>query len=91
MARMMRAVTVIFGTAERIRSMRDQILAAKGQQPMASGFDQDARFQQGGNFFAQRLCTAQIGDGDLGAATAQEERRGEAGFAQADDQYFFAL
>jgi len=58
---------------------------------MASGFDHDARLKQGGNFLAQRLGAAQIGDGDLGAATAQEERRGKAGLAEPNDQYFFAL
>ena len=43
---------------------------------MTSGFDRNARLQQGGNFFAQRLGAAQIGDGDLGTAPAQKERRG---------------
>jgi hypothetical protein len=31
MARIISAVTVIFGTAERIRSMRDRILATNGR------------------------------------------------------------
>ena len=37
------------------RADYDQVLAAKGQQSVAAGFHRDTLFEQGGNFFAQRL------------------------------------
>ena len=69
----------------------DQVLAAEGQQAVTAGFDHDALFEQGGNLFGQRLGAAHVGDGDLCALPAQKQRGGQAGLAQADDQYFFAF
>ena len=69
----------------------DQVLAAKGQQSMAAGFDHDPRFEQGGNLLGQRLGAARFGDRDLRALPAQKQRGGEARLAQPNDQYSFAF
>ena len=58
---------------------------------MAAGFDHDALFEQGGNVFGEGFGAADVGDRDLGAAAAQKQGRGQAGFAQSDDQNLFAF
>ncbi len=69
----------------------DEVLAAEGQQAVTAGFDVDALFQQRGNVFGQGFGAADVGDGDLGAVAAQKDSRGQAGFAQSDDENFFAF
>ena len=44
-----------------------------------------------GNVFGKRFGAADVGDGDLGSLAAQEHGRGQAGFAESDDQNFFAF
>ena len=81
-----------FGRIERhARADDDEVLAAEGEQAVAAGLDVDPLFEEGGNVFRQRLGAAQVGDGDLGAAPAQKQGRGEAGFPQSDDENFFAF
>ena len=81
-----------FGCVERNAGADDdQVLAAEGEQAVAAGFDVDALFEQGGNVFGEGFGAADVGDGDLGAAAAQKQGRGQAGFTQADDQYLFAF
>jgi hypothetical protein len=69
----------------------DEVLAAEGEQAVAAGFDHDAVFEEGGDFLGQGGGGAHVGDGDLGAAMAQKQGRGETGFAQAYDQNFLAF
>ena len=69
----------------------DEVLAAEGEQAVAAGFDVDALFEEGGNVFGEGFGAADVGDGDLGAAAAQKESGSQAGFAQPDDQNFFAF
>ena len=69
----------------------DEVLAAEGEQAVAAGLDLDALFEQRGNVLGQGLGAADVGDGDLGAAAAQKQRRGQAGFAQSDDQNLLAF
>ena len=81
-----------FGSVERDAGADDdEVLAAEGEQAVAAGFDDDALFEQGGNVFGEGFGAADVGDGDLGAAAAQKQGRGQAGFAQSDDQNFFAF
>ena len=81
-----------FGRVERHAGADDdEVLAAKGEQAVTAGFDVDALFEQGGNVFGQRFGAADVGDGDLGSAAAQKNGRGQAGFAQSDDENFFAF
>ncbi len=58
---------------------------------MASGFDVDAMIEQEWNFVTQVVAALSIRDGNLGAVFFQEERRGHARFAEADDQHAFAV
>ena len=44
-----------------------------------------------GNVFGEGFGAADVGDGDLGSAATQKEGRGQAGFAQSDDENFFAF
>ena len=69
----------------------NQILAAEGEQAVAAGLDHDAGFDQRGNLLGQRLGRAHVGDGDQSAAPAEKQRRRQTGFAQSDDENFFAF
>ena len=81
-----------FGSVERDAGADDdQVLAAEGEQAVAAGLDHDALFKQGGNVFGEGFGAAHVGDGDLRAVAAQKQCRGQAGFAQSDDQNFFAF
>ena len=51
----------------------DEVLAAEGEQAVTAGFDVDAFVEQGGNVFGERFGAANVGDGDLGSATAQKQ------------------
>ncbi len=73
------------------RTDHDEVLASKGQQPVTTGLDVDAFFEQRGNIFGQRLGAANVGDCNLCAATTQKQRRGQTGFPQSYDQYLLAL
>ncbi len=69
----------------------DDVLAAEGEQAVAAGFDVDALVEEGGNVFGEGFSAADVRDGDLGSLTAQEECGGKAGFAESDDENFFAF
>jgi hypothetical protein len=69
----------------------DEVLAAEGEQAVAAGFDVDAFVEQRGDVVGESLGGAHVGDGDLGALAAQEQGRGQAGFAESDDENFFAF
>ena len=53
----------------------DQVLAAEGGVPMATGFDIHAGIEQGRDMLRQRLCAAQVRDRDLRPAPPEEECR----------------
>ena len=81
-----------FGCVERDAGADDdEVLTAEGEQAVAAGFDVDALFEQGGNVFGEGFGAADVGDGDLGSATAQKQGGSQAGFAQSDDENLFAF
>ncbi len=81
-----------FGRVERNAGADDdEVLAAEGKQAVAAGFDVDALIEKGGNVFGKGFGAANVGDGNLSSLAAQEEGRGEAGFAESDNENFFAF
>ena len=69
----------------------DEVLAAKGQQPVTAGLDVDAFFEQRGNVFGQRFGAANVGDRNLGAATAQKNAAARPDFPSPTTRTFLPL
>lgn len=69
----------------------DEVLAAEGEHAVAAGFDHHAGFEEGGDFVGEGVGGAGVRDGDTGTTLAEEERGGDTGFAEADDEDAFVL
>jgi len=69
----------------------DQVLAPEGEQAVTSRLHHDALVQQRGKIVSERGGAAHVGDSNQRTLAPEEERSGETGFAESDDQYLFAF